>query len=103
MKNQYNSIDNGSALYTYTVESVTVSGGAVTYKNEKVDNGSELSASVLTPYLNGSNNNYLTLDKDVVIKGSDAIVAKVVVEGTVDKSDAKDKTASKTITLTITK
>ena len=103
MKNQYNSIDNGSALYTYTVESVTVSGDAVTYKKEKVDNGSELSASVLTPYLNGSNNNYLTLDKDVVIKGSDAIVAKVVVEGTVDKSDAKDKTASKTITLTITK
>ena len=102
MKNQYNSVDNGSALYTYTVESVTVSGEAVTYKGEKVDNGSELSASVLTPYLNGSNNNYLTLDQKVVITGSDAIVAKVVVEGTVDKSDAKDKTASKTITLTIT-
>ena len=103
MKNQYNTNDNGSALYTYTVESVTVSGDAVTYKKEKVDNGSELSASVLTPYLNGSNNNYLTLDSNVVITGSDAIVAKVVVEGTVDKSDAKDKTASKTITLTITK
>ena len=102
MKNQYNSIDNGSALYTYTVESVTVSGDAVTYDGKEVKDGSELSASVLTPYLNGSNNNYLTLDKKVVITGSDAIVAKVVVEGTVDKSDAKDKTASKTITLTIT-
>ena len=103
MKNQYNTIDNGSALYTYTVESVTVSGSAVEYDGKIVGNGSELSASVLTPYLNGSNNNYLTLDTNKVkIKGSDAIIAKVVVEGTVDKSDAKDKTASKTITLTIT-
>ena len=103
MKNQYNTIDNGSALYTYTVESVTVSGSAVEYDGKIVGNGSELSASVLTPYLNGSNNNYLTLDTNKVkITGSDAIIAKVVVEGTVDKSDAKDKTASKTITLTIT-
>ena len=100
MKNQYNTIDNGSALYTYTVESVTVSGSAVKYDGKDVKD--ELSASVLTPYLNGSNNNYLTLDNKVVITGSDAIIAKVVVEGTVDKSDAKDKTASKTITLTIT-
>ena len=100
MKNQYNTIDNGSALYTYTVESVTVSGSAVKYDGKDVKD--ELSASVLTPYLNGSNNNYLTLDNKVKITGSDAIIAKVVVEGTVDKSDAKDKTASKTITLTIT-
>ena len=99
VKNQYNKIDNGSALYTYTVESVTVSGSGVEYDGAVVANKSELKASVLTPYLNGSNNNYLTLDSKVTGTASDAIIAQVVVEGAVK---GESKTASQTIELTIT-
>ena len=99
MKDQYNAIVSGSELLTYTVESLTVSGSGIKVGNDDKDNGAELDTKLLSPYLNGSNNNYLTLDSSVTGKAGDIITAKVVVEGAIK---GETKTASKTITLTIT-
>ena len=100
VRTQYNSIVTGSELVTYTVNSVTVSGDAVTFGTKSYGDKDTIPADVITASLPGTNSASLKIASGVKSNAasSSALIAKVKV--TAQASKDSTKTASKDITIT---